>query len=99
MLSKLFAGTLFISVFVCICAGLAAAQGIGDRNRPLGLSNRRITGKVVLPDGTPGKDITVNLVGTETPTSTVRTNADGSFEFSGLGSGNYTVSVRAAGFR
>jgi tetratricopeptide (TPR) repeat protein len=99
MLSKLFAGTLFISVFVCICAGLAAAQGIGDRNRPLGLSNRRITGKVVLPDGTPGKDITVNLVGTETPTSTVRTNADGSFEFSGLGSGNYTVSIRAAGFR
>jgi len=91
--------TFFIGVAVCICAGFMLAQGIGDRNRPLGLSNRRITGKVVLPNGTPGKDITVNLVGTETPASTVRTNTDGAFEFSGLGSGNYTISIRAAGFR
>jgi hypothetical protein len=99
MLRTLSAKTLLVGVVIGICVGFTLAQGIGDRNRPLGLSNRRITGKVVLPDGTPGKDITVNIVGTETPASTVRTNTDGSFEFSGLGSGNYTVSIRAAGFR
>jgi tetratricopeptide (TPR) repeat protein len=78
---------------------LCFSQGIGDRNRPQGLSNYRITGKVVLPDGTPGKDLTVNIVGTETPASTVRTNTDGEFEFSGLGNGNYTVSIRVDGFK
>ena len=90
---------LLAAFFVFICVGLAGAQGIGDRNRPQGLSNLRISGKVVLPDGTPGKDIAVNIVGTETPASSVRTNAEGEFEFSGLGNGNYTVSVRVDGYR
>jgi len=99
MLTSPSARTLFIGVVVSVCVSIATGQGIGDRNRPQGLSNYRITGKVILPDGTPGKNITVNIVGTETPASTVRTNSDGTFEFSGLGNGNYTVSIRAAGFR
>jgi len=86
-------------VFGGLMAISAAGQGIGDRNRPLGLGNYRISGKVVLPDGTPAKDVTVNIGGTETPASTVRTNGEGEFEVSGLGAGNYTVSVRVPGFR
>jgi len=95
---SLFTPSLLL-ILTGLIAGLAAGQGIGDRNRPLGLGNYRITGKVVLPDGTPAKDVTVNISGTETPASTVRTNAEGEFEVSGLGAGNYSVSVRVPGFR
>ena len=86
-------------ILIGLVTALAAGQGIGDRNRPLGLGNYRITGKVVMPDGTPAKDVNVNIAGTETPASTVRTNGEGEFEVSGLGAGNYTVSVRLPGFR
>ena len=99
MLKRLSANLTFAGAIVFAVVGLSSAQGIGDRNRPQGLGNLRISGRVVLPDGTPGKDVTVNIAGTETPASSVRTNAEGVFEFSGLGNGNYTVSVRANGFR
>jgi len=86
-------------IFFGLIVAVVSGQGIGDRNRPQGINNLRISGKVILPDGTPGKDVKVNIVGTETTASSVRTNADGVFEFSGLGNGNYTVSVRANGYR
>ena len=99
MLSSMSARSLVIGVVLCVCAGLLAAQGIGDRNRPQGLGNYRITGKVVLPDGRPAKDVVVNFTGTESPASTYRTNETGEFEISGLSNGNYTVSVRVDGYR
>jgi Tfp pilus assembly protein PilF len=83
---------VFLSAVVC-------GQGIGDRNRPQGLGSYRISGKVYLPDGTPAVDVIVNIVGTETPSSSIRTNQAGEFEVSGLGNGNYTVAVRFAGYR
>ena len=98
MNAKLLIGSLLLVACVGSIAGSGRAQGIGDRNRPQGINNLRISGKVVLPDGTPGKDVTVNIVGTETSASSVRTNSAGEFEFSGLGNGNYTVSIRVAGF-
>ena len=97
---KMLCFRLAVIVFSCLTLSFVCfGQGIGDRNRPQGLGNLRITGKVVLPDGSPGKDVTVNIVGTETSASSARTNAEGEFEFSGLGNGNYTVSVRVEGFR
>jgi tetratricopeptide (TPR) repeat protein len=91
--------TFTASIFVFLIVGLVSAQGIGDRNRPQGLGNYRITGKVVLPDGTPAKDVVINFTGTESPAATYRTNEAGEFEIPGLSNGNYNVSVRLNGYR
>jgi tetratricopeptide (TPR) repeat protein len=99
MRSALFFRLSFVAIVIFLATTITLGQGIGDRNRPLGLGNYRISGKVYLPDGRPAPNVTVNVSGTETTSSTIRTNDAGEFEVSGLGGGNYTVSVRAAGFR
>jgi tetratricopeptide (TPR) repeat protein len=96
---KLFFRFSFAAIVVLLTSAFVVGQGIGDRNRPQGLGSYRITGKIYLPDGRPAPNIPVNVVGTETPSSTIRTDDEGEFEVSGLGGGNYTVTVHTAGFR
>ena len=86
-------------IFICLGALGIYGQGIGDRNRPAGRGNYRITGKVLLPDGSPGKDVSVSVSGTEFNGTSVRTDLDGVFTISGLSSGNYSVSVREKGYQ
>jgi Tfp pilus assembly protein PilF len=99
MRSKLFFRMAFVGLLATATAAVSPAQGIGDRNRPQGLGNYRISGKVVMPDGTPARDVTVNVVGSEVASTTYRTNAEGEFDVPGLMNGNYTVSIRVPGFR
>jgi Flp pilus assembly protein TadD len=74
------------------------AQGIGDRNRPAGRGTYRITGRVLSPTGIPAKDVSISLSGMEmSGGGSATTDEDGNFEFSGLSSGNYTVTARAEG--
>jgi Tfp pilus assembly protein PilF len=88
--------------FVClsaIYAGFAHAQGIGDRNRPLGRGTYKIVGKVYLPDGRPASGIEVRADGAEMNSGTsTRTGIDGEFAISGLSSGNYNVVVGHKGY-
>jgi tetratricopeptide (TPR) repeat protein len=86
-------------IFMCLAALGAYGQGIGDRNRPAGRGNYRITGKVYLPDGSPAKDVGVSVSGAETTGSSTRTDVDGLFTLSGLSSGNYSVSIREKGYQ
>src|SRR5215203_3479209 len=86
-------------IFICLGALGSYGQGIGDRNRPSGRGNYRITGKVYLADGTPAKDVGVSVSGGETTGSSTRTDVDGEFTISGLSSGNYSVSVRERGYQ
>jgi Flp pilus assembly protein TadD len=99
MRSKLFFRVTFVLLSVCAASAVVSAQGIGDRNRPQGLGNYRIDGKVLMPDGSPAKNVTVNFNGSEVANTSYRTNDEGEFEISGLSNGNYNVSVRVPGFR
>ena len=56
-------------------------------------STAKITGKVVMADGSDAGNLTVTATGVETRGA--RTAADGSFSFEGLKTGAYTVSVEA----
>ncbi|MEO8574113.1 MAG: tetratricopeptide repeat protein [Pyrinomonadaceae bacterium] len=86
-------------IFLCLGALDAYGQGIGDRNRITGRGTYRITGKVYLPDGSPAKNLSVTASGSEVDNGSTRTDLDGVYTFSGLSSGNYTVSVREKGYR
>jgi tetratricopeptide (TPR) repeat protein len=99
MRSALFFRLSFVAMLVVTATSHSFAQGIGDRNRPVGEGNFRISGKVYLPDGRPAANVSVNVVGTNTTSSNIRTNDAGEFEVSGLGNGNYTVSIQLAGYR
>ena len=56
-------------------------------------STAKITGHVVMSDGSGAENLTVTAVGPET--ASVRTTAGGAFAFDGLKTGAYTVSVEA----
>lgn len=56
-------------------------------------STAKVTGRVVLADGSEASDLTVVAVGPETRSA--RTATDGSFTFEGLKTGGYVVSVEA----
>ena len=90
---------LFTFICLTMFAGSVYTQGIGDRNRPAGRGNYRITGKVYTPDGKPAKDVTVEATGGEFSGSRARTDMDGGFVLSGLSSGNYTVTVHEKGYQ
>lgn len=87
------------SAAIIAAAATTNAQGIGDRNHAQGIGGYRISGKVYLPDGRPATNVTVTVNGTETSNATSRTNQDGAYEITGLGAGNYTVSVRETGYK
>lgn len=90
---------IFGFVIAAFIAVSASAQSTGDRNRPAGRGTYRIVGRVVTPTGTPAKDVEVGVNGMEMSSGTsTRTDEDGNFDFSGLSSGNYTVTARADGF-
>lgn len=86
-------------IFMCLGALGVYGQGIGDRNRPAGRGTYRISGKVYLPDGTPAKDVSINVTGAEFNGASTRTDLDGAYTISGLASGNYSVSVREKGYQ
>lgn len=74
------------------------AQGIGDRNRPAGRGTYRITGRVLSPTGVPAPDVPITLSSMEmSGGGSTRTDAEGNFDFSGLSSGNYTVTAKPDG--
>lgn len=56
-------------------------------------STAKVTGKVVMADGSDAANLTVTAVGPETRGA--RTTTDGSFLFDGLKTGAYTISVEA----
>ena len=90
---------LLMFIFMSIAALGVYGQGIGDRNRPAGRGTYRITGKVYLPDGSPAKDVSVNVSGAEFNGSSARTDLDGAYTISGLAAGNYSVSIREKGYQ
>src|SRR5436190_17974150 len=100
MRNKLHLMFIFIGVSILFLVSISiSAQGIGDRNHPQGIGGYRISGKVYLPDGRPAVGVTVSVTGTETSNATSRTNQEGAYEITGLGAGNYTVSVREPGYK
>jgi Tfp pilus assembly protein PilF len=78
---------------------IANAQGFGDRNRPAGLGNYRIVGRVLNPDGTPAKDVQVSASSTNNGEASALTDVDGGYTISGLEAGNYTVTVHAKEYK
>src|SRR2546423_6871205 len=90
---------MFSFVFVMAVSLVVDGQGIGDRNRPAGRGTYRITGRLLSPTGTPAADVPVSLSSMEmSDGGSTRTDEDGNFDFSGLSSGNYTVTARPEGF-
>jgi predicted Zn-dependent protease len=86
--------------FVVLFAVSVDAQGIGDRNRPLGRGTYKIVGKVYFPDGRPAPDIEVRADGAEMNAgSSTKTGIDGEFAISGLSAGNYTVTINRKGYQ
>ncbi len=91
---------IFIGLaMVCIGGISTKAQGVGDRNRPSGLSTYHIKGKVFLPDGKSAAGVTVTVNGTEASNITARTDQEGYYDVSGLGSGNYSLTVNEPGYK
>lgn len=76
-----------VSVSTTVTNGTAAPEPI----LAFRASTARITGKVVMSDGSGANDLTVTAVGPET--AGTRTSADGSFTFENLKTGAYVVSV------
>jgi Flp pilus assembly protein TadD len=84
---------------ICLFFISADAQGIGDRNRPSGNGTYRIVGRVLMPNGEPASNVPVGISSMElsSGSSSTTTDADGNFDFSGLSSGNYSVTARPHG--
>jgi tetratricopeptide (TPR) repeat protein len=95
LISSFFTGTILAA---CAAALLAPAQGIGDRNRPSEGGSHIISGKVYLPNGKAAAGARVSISSSDIAGSTVSTDNDGGFSFSGLPGGNYWISVAATGF-
>jgi Tfp pilus assembly protein PilF len=99
MRSKLFSKLIFVSVFVLLAASVILCQGIGDRNRPSSGGSHVISGKVRLPDGSAATGVRVTLSNTDIGTSSQSTDQDGTFSFSGMPEGNYSLTVKADGYQ
>jgi Tfp pilus assembly protein PilF len=87
------------AVFLFSVAGVNA-QGFGDRNQANNgpdAGRYGIQGKVVMPDGTPAKFVKVSYSSTTSSSGSIQTDDQGSFRFSNLPSGNYTVFVKVEG--
>ena len=89
---------IFVFALALIPALSVMGQGIGDRNRASGSEggNFSIQGRVIMPDGTPAKDVKVTISSTDTNTFAI-TDRDGMFQTGGIHSGNYTISARVEG--
>ena len=88
-------------IFICLSALIASGQGIGDRNRASGSGGGtyRITGRVMLPDGSPAVNADVSANSLDFSGSSTRTDPDGNFTLGGLSAGNYSVVVRQEGYQ
>ncbi len=78
----------------------ANAQGYGDRNTASnGPDEGRyaLAGKVVMPDGLPAKRVRVSYSSTAGASSSLETDDEGTFRFSGVPSGNYSISAKVEG--
>jgi len=83
-----------IALFPALVSSLIG-QGIGDRNRASGSEggNFSIQGRVIMPDGTPSKNVKVSISSTDTNTFTI-TDQDGIFQTRGTTRVNYTISAK-----
>jgi tetratricopeptide (TPR) repeat protein len=99
MRSALMFRSSFVAVVVLSVISLSFGQGIGDRNRPNSGGTHIVSGKVRLPDGAAAVGARVTLNNTDIGANTQSTDEDGSFTFSGLPEGNYTINVRANGYQ
>jgi len=99
MRSALLFRSFFVAISAVILTSLSLAQGIGDRNRPAEGGTHIISGKVRLPDGRPAVGARVTVSNTDIGTRQQNTDQDGSFTFSGMPAGNYSIMVRAEGFQ
>ena len=80
-------------------AGGAAAQGIGDRNRAAAGDGRySIQGRVYLPNGKPAVNARVYINSADSIATNSMTDLNGMFQVGSLRAGNYSVTVRIAGF-
>jgi tetratricopeptide (TPR) repeat protein len=99
MRNKLQFSSFFVSISLLLSAVIATGQGIGDRNRPSSGGTHVVSGKVRLPDGRPAVGVRITLSNTDIGSSTQNTDSDGSFSFSGMPEGNYTITVKADGYQ
>jgi Tfp pilus assembly protein PilF len=91
-------GMLVLAVFLFAVNG--SAQGYGDRNTASnGPDEGRyaLTGKVVMPDGLPGKHVRVSYTSTSGASSSMETDDEGAFRFNNIPTGNYSVTARVEG--
>ena len=76
-----------------------SSQGIGDRNRAAGGDGQYgLQGRVYLPDGKPAQNASVVVNSVDSIALKAHTDHNGMFHIGGLGAGNYSISVRVAGF-
>jgi len=89
--------SLFSAVIILGATSAALAQGYGSRNRPAGGGgSANISGRVVMPDGTPAVGAKVLLNSSDVNTFTF-TDSDGNYGFSGVAGGNYTITAKVEG--
>ena len=88
--------TLAAAAFVIDVFG----QGVGDRNRAANSGDGRysLQGRVYLPNGKPAENAAVSISSADSIGINTRTDLNGMFQLGSLRAGNYTVSVRTAGF-
>jgi tetratricopeptide (TPR) repeat protein len=78
----------------------AIAQGYGDRNTASNGPDSGIyalAGKVIMPDGMPAKHVRVSYSSTAGASNSIETDEEGTFRFSNIPTGNYTVTARTEG--
>lgn len=91
------ASALIIGIVVVFAhQNILYGQGIGDRNRSSDSNGGiyLVQGRVLLPNGDPAIDATVNVSSADALGRSTRTDQDGKFAFNGVSAGNYTFSVK-----
>jgi len=100
MKKKYYSVLIMVSaVFLFFVSG-AGAQGIGDRNQASNGPDSGIyalAGKVIMPDGMPAKHVRVSYSSTAGASNSMETDEEGTFRFSSIPTGNYTVTARVEG--
>jgi tetratricopeptide (TPR) repeat protein len=90
---------MLVFAFILFVTG-ASAQGYGDRNTASNGPDSGIyalAGKVIMPDGMPAKHVRVTYSSTAGASNYIETDEEGTFRFSNIPTGNYTVTARMEG--
>lgn len=91
----------YLALVVIALTGAAAAQGIGDRNRPAdgGNGSYGIQGRVILSNGRPAVGARVSISSPDIISGNISaiTNNDGVFQVGSLPAGNYLIIAQVSG--